>query len=180
LDLGTIESTYKGKPKKTHAILVSWELYGDGTATKEGHPMMASKRYTFSLADKAILRKDIESWRAKPLTEAECENFDIFRLLGSPAFITLANSDDGKYLNVTGVGKIIKGTPVPEKTHNKLTSLALVPGEFDQAVYDNLSDGLKEAIAKTPEYQALKGGKPVTADRNKSDLEDEFGDELPF
>lgn len=171
-----METTYKGKPRKQHLILVSWELHGEGTQTKSGEPMMVSKRYTFSLGDRAILRQDIESWRAKPLTEDEAAAFDILRLLGAPCLLTLAKSEDGKYLNVTTVSKIIKGTPVPERTHNKLTSLVLTKEDFNPAVFESLSDGLRDMIAKSPEYQAIKTGKSVST----VGKEPEFDDEIPF
>jgi hypothetical protein len=179
IDLGTQESSYKGKPRRTHLIRVFWELPGE--LAKDGEPMVISKRYTLSLSGKSILRADIESWRAKALTDEEAEAFDILKLLGAPCSLTLAKSEDGQYLNIVAVSKLIKGTPFPDKTYNKLTSLVLVPGEFNQAVYESLSDNMKDQIAKSPEYQAIKTGKPIQAAAAGGHVAtDDFDDEIPF
>jgi hypothetical protein len=43
--------------------------------------------------------------------------------------------------------------------------ISLEKGEFDQAAFDALKDGLKERIASSPEYQELKGaGKQSSSD----------------
>src|SRR5690349_18426253 len=77
---------------------VEWEVDG---AKKEG-PAVIGKTYTVSLGDKANLRKDLQAWRGKPFTPDELRGFDIAKLLGVPATITVTHTEkDGKtYANV--------------------------------------------------------------------------------
>lgn len=146
----------------------------------DGKPMMIAKRYTLSMNKKAILRQDLESWRAKAFSDEELETFDILNVLGAPALLTLAKSDNGDYTNVVGVAKLPKGTSVPTKTENEKLALVLTPEDFNQQVYDKLSDKLKELVAKSPEYQAIKSGKPLSAGGGKPADPDPFDDEIPF
>ena len=49
---------------------------------EEGRHIMVLKRYTKSLHRKANLYKDLCGWKGKPLSEAECESFDLELMLG--------------------------------------------------------------------------------------------------
>lgn len=178
LDLGTQQSTYQGQPRTQHLLLFAWELPEEKMA--DGKPMMVAKRYTLSMNKKAILRKDLESWRAKAFSDEELETFDILNVLGAPALLTLAKSDNGDYTNVVGVAKLPKGTQVPTETANEKLALVLTPADYREDVYGKLSDKLKELIAKSPEYQSIKSGKPIVSGGGKQADPDPFDDEIPF
>lgn len=140
--------------------------------------MMVSKRYTFSSSKQGHLRADLESWRAKAYTDEEIAGVDITKLLGVPALLTITRQEtNGKtYTNVDTVSKPMKGTSIPE-LHNEKVYLSLDPGEFKQSVYDGLSDYFKDTIAKSPEYQELKGGAPATTGQR---VDEELDDEIQF
>lgn len=156
VDLGTQETTWQGKPKQARKVLVSFELLGE-PRMDDGRPFLASTRYTASLSDRAMLRKDLESWRGRPFTAAELEGFDLSAILGRPCMVNLVKSEDEKYTNIAAITPLPAGLTAP-KAENELVEFSL--DDFNEAVFNSLSDGLKETIAKSPEYTAIKSGNP--------------------
>ena len=150
-------------------IMLSFELINE--LMEDGRPFSVASRYTLSGFANAMLRKHLENWRAKAYTDDEFAAFDITKLLRVPAMLTL--TEDGEYVNITGVSPLPKGTPIKPLV-NEAQVLILTPEDFDQAVYDKLHEKLQATIAASPEYQAIKTGKPVQ--RPNEDLDDE----IPF
>jgi hypothetical protein len=104
-DLGTHFSEKFGK--SAHKVLIVWELPEvridvevDGKL--KNLPKAISKKYTLSLNEKAVLRKDLESWRSKRFSKEELEGFDLARLLGVNCQMQVLHTEkDGKtYANV--------------------------------------------------------------------------------
>jgi hypothetical protein len=156
IDLGTQQIEWQGQVKHQHKILLSWELdclMEDGE--NAGKPFSIHKRYTYTWSEKGSLRADLESWRGRPFTEEEMNNFKLKNLLGAPCLIGVVhNKKDGKtYANISSIMKLPKGMTAP-KPVNPTVDFDL--GDFNQAVYDSFSDNLKQTIAKSPEYQKLK------------------------
>ena len=110
IDLGTQETEYEGKKGKAHQISIWWELHDEETMTDEGKPMLIFKTFTFSMSEKANLRKVLESWRGKAFTAEDFGNFDMRNLLGVPCLVNVAHKDgrNGTYSYVAGVGKLPK------------------------------------------------------------------------
>ena len=171
LDLGTQKSTYNGEVKQQHKLLIGFELINE--PMEDGRPFVVSSRYTLSGFKNAMLRKHLESWRAKAYTDEEFAAFDITRLVGVPALLTLTQTEDEKYVNITGIALPPKGTPLKPLVNDKQV-LILSNADFDAAVFDALSDGLKKTISSSPEYQAIKSGHPVES------FNEAVGDNLPF
>lgn len=151
--LGTQEGEYQGKKNIYPKVEIVWEL---SEKMKDGKPFVVKKKYTVSLADKAALRADLESWRGKAFTQDEIESFDEKKILGKSCILALVDSDDGKYTNVKSISPLMAGMSAPERV-NPLVSFSLDEGEFDQKVFDSLSDYLKGQITNSPEWKALKG-----------------------
>ena len=117
-DLGLQKSSYMGEEKIQHKIIVAWEIAEKINAPESeyhGKPYMLNKKYTLSLGEKSNLRKDLESWRGKPFTEAELKNgFDIENLYGINCLIGIKHDPDKKdasivYANVTAILPPTKG-----------------------------------------------------------------------
>ena len=117
-DLGLQKSSYMGEEKIQHKIIVAWEIAEKINAPESeyhGKPYMLNKKYTLSLGEKSNLRKDLESWRGKPFTEAELKNgFDIENLYGINCLIGIKHEPDKKdasivYANVTAILPPTKG-----------------------------------------------------------------------
>jgi hypothetical protein len=121
IDLGkqVIKSQMYGESVK-HQVYIRWQIpeersqWEQDGEKKEG-PAVIGKTYTVSLGDKANLRKDLQAWRGKPFTPDELRGFDIAKLLGVPATITVTHTEkDGRtYANIASVGGIPKGMPRP-------------------------------------------------------------------
>lgn len=108
VDLGIVKSTYSGKTKAQHKVNVIWQI---GENRDDGKPFMPRKRYTLSLHEKASLRKDLESWRGRPFSEAELDGFDIEALIGVPCMLSVVHAaqNGSVYANVTAIMRLPKG-----------------------------------------------------------------------
>ena len=118
-DLGLQKTTYMGDEKIQHKIIVAWEVTEKINAPESeyhGKPYMLNKKYTLSLSEKANLRKDLESWRGLPFSEAELKNgFDLEKLYGVNCLVGIKHEPDRKdpsivYANITAILPLTKGT----------------------------------------------------------------------
>lgn len=174
IDLGTQVSDYQGQVKQAHKILVNWELCG--SSNSEGKPFTIGKKYTLSLSDKATLRKELEAWRGRKFTPAELEGFDISKLIGAPCMINIVHAakDGTTYANIASIMPLAGGMIAPQLTLPKvLFSLS----NFDQNVFDSLSDGLKKMIASSPEYEYANGGRAFAGSSAGAAMDDA---DIPF
>ncbi len=177
VDLGTQDTTFKGEAKKVRLVTLSWEIPDE--KMEDGRPFSVNKRYTFSSNVKSIFRKDLESWRAKKFTDDELRTFEIDKLLGATAMLTIARSEDDKYTNVMGVGQPPKGTPRRTECINESFCFALEPDMFNPKLMEKMHEKTVEAIKKSPEYQALiKGQDPKQAAARQTSMD--LDDEIPF
>lgn len=181
IDLGTQETNYQGQAKKSHRLMVTWELFSEERMT-DGRPFSLSKTYTWSMHEKSTLRKDLESWRGRSFTDADFDAHDGFRiekLLGVPCLLTVIHETKGDDVRATikAVSKLPKQMTVggPE---NPKTFLWLSADEFSREAFAALSPRLQETIMKSPEYKAVVTGKPV--ETKPLDPGHDPDDEIPF
>jgi hypothetical protein len=157
IDIGTQRGEYQGKATARRQNIIGWELPNELMTEGEyaGRPFTVSKFYTASLGEKANLRKDLENWRGRAFTEQELQGFEARNILGKACMLSLTANDKGK-VRVTGVMALPKGMTVPDQI-NPPVFFSL--DEFDPAMYESLSDGIKKMIAASPEYQSnIRGG----------------------
>lgn len=159
IDLGTQETAYKGETKLAHRVMLTWELSNE--LMDDGKPYSISKTYTFSMHEKAALRKDLEAWRGQPFAETDFgpSGFNMKKLLGAPCMIGInpVLAENGKtYHKVSSVLKLPKGMAKPEPVNEHLY-LCLEPGEFDKSAFEKLSDKIREDITRSPQYASLAG-----------------------
>lgn len=155
IDMGTQKTEYQGQVKMTRRVMISWLIPDE--LMSDGKPFSAHKTYAWSMHEKATLRHDLESWRGMAFTPDDFGKFDTKNLLGKPCMLTVTQETkpDGRvFSNVSSVGKPMKGLVIP-KLSEPTVYLSLEPGDFDQAAYDTLGNGLKERIAQSPEFKAL-------------------------
>lgn len=182
LDLGTQQSSYMGKPRKAHKILISWEIKDDEAVMDDGRPMSIHQNYTWSMNEKANLRKDLESWRGKAFTEADFgENgFELADLLGVGCFMGVVHKEgDGGtiYANISAISKLPKGMTVPPLVNKKL--ILWLDETFDKAAFAELSEGMQNKIKGSPEYQSVVEGKKLPGGDSRDPLNDDLSD-IPF
>jgi len=167
IDLGTQEriNSFKGGiTEKRREIMIRWELDTE-TPMADGRPFIISRRYPFSMHEKAKLREHLEGWRGKKFVETDFGpgGFTLDKLLAVGCQLQVVHSErDGKtYANVENVVKLGRGMASPGPSVEPFL-LSLDPHEFDRDLFEGLSEYLKQLIAKSPEYQALTAPKPQT------------------
>jgi hypothetical protein len=80
IDNGLVTQDFGGKVKQVHKVTLRWQV--DEINPQNGKRFDVQKRYTFSLNEKATLRKDIEALRGRPLTKDELAGYDLEALIG--------------------------------------------------------------------------------------------------
>jgi hypothetical protein len=183
IDMGTQKTEFEGKVKLLPKVMIQFEVHGEDAEgnpiiTGKGEPMSISKNYTLSLADKATLRKDLQTWRGKEFTADELRGFELKNILGAWAMISVvskAGNNGKEYTNIAGVMSVpsaIKKAGLP-KHHNDLKLFSI--DEPDMGLFDTFSNSIKAKIEGSPEWQARKG----TAIPDASGFDD-MTDDIPF
>lgn len=173
IDLGTQKSTYQGETKSARKLLLSFELLGDERMS-DGRPFTISRRFTASMGDKAALKTFAEAWRGKNLTTEElAAGFDLSKMVGAFGLINLIETErDGRtYSNIASISPLPKAMPRPEGENPAAVFDFSNP---DWAVFDALSDRLKEQISESPEYKAAKQTPQAPV------VDECFSDDIPF
>jgi hypothetical protein len=163
IDIGTQHGEYQGKATARKQVIIVWELPNE--LMEDGKPYVASKFYTASLGEKANLRKDLEAWRGRAFSDEDLAGFDLRNILGKPCMLSVVAKDgsDTK-TKVGGVMAAPKGTTLPVATNDVF---AFDVDEWDQELFDKLSDGIKKLIQASDEYRkravssAPENGGPV-------------------
>lgn len=176
IDLGTQYSEKFGNSSRK--VLVKWELPDE--LMDDGKPVGTSKKYTLSLNEKANLKKDLESWLGRSITEQEQkEGYPLGNLLGKPCLLSIIHTQSGDktYANIASVMGVPKGTPVPAQ-FNPMTTYDVEDGK--NAVFEKLPDWIKKIIGESKEFK--DGDEPEVEETEPPDLSDtsvpfEFPDE---
>ena len=182
IDRGTQMKDYNGDKKTRHEVMLTWEIADE--LMSDGRPFSASKVYTWSMHEKAGLRKDLESWRGKSFVDDDFEGpnaFNTKKLIGAPCTLTITHSTkDGKtFAQIAGIGKMMKGITAPPLTNPK-AYLALEVDGWSPEIYANLSDKMKQIIAGSPEYKDLMMKLAKPEDHHEDGGAGRFDDDIPF
>lgn len=179
IDLGTQKTEYQGQTSHKRLIRIRWELADE--FMDDGKPFTISKRYTWSMGDRANLRKDLESWRGKPFEKSDFgpSGFDTRKLLGVPCLLTIVHKDsqNGIFANISAISPLPKGMEKPGGHNNELSYVALEKGRFSQDDFDLLHEKTKEQIRLSPEYQEVVEGKTPAVEQPHGE---QIDDEIPF
>lgn len=185
IELGTTNTEWEGKAKKSRKIAFSFEsaeLMGQDEGEFAGKPYLITARFTASLGEKANMRKSLEAWRGRKFTPVELEAFNLHNVLGKPCMVNMVhgNGDQGKvYSNIASMMPLPAGLTAPQAV-GPLIFFSLA--EFDQKVYDSLTDYYKRAIAESDEYKALFGKPALTKAPvgNSAAAAELLYDDIPF
>ena len=177
IDIGTQTNDYQGKTNTKRQCIIAWELPTEimQSGEKAGQPFLVGKFYTSSLNEKANLRHDLANWRGRDFTPEELKGFNPKNILDRACLLSLTENDKGR-AGITGVMALPKGAQVPARV-NEIVYFSL--DEFDAAIFDSLSDGYKNLIMKSPEYQALSKQK-AAAPRAGGAAFDDMDDDINF
>jgi hypothetical protein len=162
IDLGTQMREYEGKVTMSRKGKFFFELHGEDAEgksllTSDGKPLIQSREYTISLNEKANLRRDLEAWRGKSFNEEELKGFHLKTLLGHFCMVNISHRQKGDmtYADLKGISSvpaIYKKAGLPEGVN---TTMLFDLNNFDAAMFDSLSDNIKETIKKSPEYRGI-------------------------
>ena len=160
IDIGHQETVWKGETKIMHKVVFTWELHGEDNdgqplTTDDGKPLIVSKRYTVSLGDQSTLRKDLESWSGKKMTEEDRKGFDLKTLLGKFCMLSVVHSDDGKYANVGSINSVPTAirNAIPEGINQPISFWL---NEYTKEQYDALPKYYREKITDSSEWRGTK------------------------
>jgi hypothetical protein len=129
-DLGNQKTSYMGKERIQHKIIIAWEISQTIDAPDSeyhGKPYMLTRKYTLSMGELSNLRKDLEAWRGKPFTAEEVRNgVDLEKLYGVNCYIGIKHEPDRNdaskvYANVTAILPLPKGVQSikPVRAHDE-------------------------------------------------------------
>jgi hypothetical protein len=160
IEIGTIETEYKGEKKWLHKVRIGWEFPLETKVFNEEkgeQPIVISKEYTLSMADKANLRADLANWRGKAFSEEEAKRFDITKLVGVPCMINVIHEpgkqDPSKiYEKVGSIMPLPKGTVCPPQIN---PTFILSYDDWDDAKFEALPDFIKDKIKLSKQFKNL-------------------------
>ncbi len=183
IDLGTQRGEYKGQEKVQHKLIISWEIPDE--KMDDGRPFTIGQKFTWSMSEKANLRKVLESWRGRAFSEEDFgqNGFDIKSVIGVGCMVNVVHEKKGDktYSNIASVARLPKGmnAPAPE---NKRSYVWLSKEEFVQKNFDELSDHLKSIIQGAPEFKALSEPERIHDSEPAGPRDDVpfLDDEIPF
>lgn len=175
VDIGWQETNFGTKQQ----VIILWETPNE--LMKDGRPFGVSKVYTASMNEKAILRKDIQSWRGKAMSDEEADGFELNAVLGKACLLNITETQKGDrtYTNVGAVTPIMKGMTVP-RCSNALVLYDM--DAHDQGAYSQLPDWIRKKIdsgrACHNEGDGYRGDEQTSA--ASSGFVDDAGLDLPF
>jgi hypothetical protein len=117
-DIGTqpVSPGRPGKPQRK--LVIAWELPHCRADFKRDEeivnlPRAISSTYTFSMYENARLRKCLQGWLGKKLSDEAADAFDMFSMIGKFCQILVTHREVGDeiYANVDNVVPIPKETP---------------------------------------------------------------------
>lgn len=184
VDMGTQKSEYLGQIKHLPKVMLQFEVHGEDDTGKplitvKGEPMTISKNFTLSLAEKATLRKDLQTWRGKEFTADELRGFELKNILGAWAMLNISKSagNDGKdYTNIATINSVPKQmkTTLPNG-HNQAGMFTI--SDPDMTMFETFGDNLKSKITSSPEWQDRKTeSKPTSKGNGFEDMDSD----IPF
>lgn len=155
---GTVPENINGKVQELNKIRLVFETPAKKHVFKEGEepkPFSVSKEFTFSMSDRANLRKALEGWRSRQFTDKEAAAFDISKLLGVPCMITVIHktSKSGKVrAEISSISSLPEGMTVPPQINE---SFLFTVSEFSDEKFNKLSNFFKEKVQSSLEYKQL-------------------------
>lgn len=173
IDIGTQKGEFEGKANFKRQVIIGWELPNDPMTEGDykGKPFTVSRFYTASLGEKANLRADLKNWRGRDFTPQELAGFDPKNIIGKCCMLSLTLNKNQK-VRVTGVMSLPKGMDVPEQVS---PAVYFSLDDFDDTVYQSLSDGYKKMINVSPEFQQL-----TSFDTPVKKRAEDLDDDIPF
>lgn len=149
IDLG---EQYSEKFKNySNKIMLTFELLGETVEIDgEEKPRQISKIFAFATGQRSGLRKFLQSWDGKQLSDEQAAEEELSQRLGRTCQLQVVLNETGDKANIDNIMAVPKGVQVA-KPKSEMTLFDL--DEFDQATFDKLSDWTRETIQKSSQWQ---------------------------
>jgi hypothetical protein len=174
IHVGTIPSEWQGQVRDRDVVRIGFELplelrkFGEDETEK---PMVISSgNLTNTMGEKSKLRPLVEGIIGTRLDKEEAEFFELTDILGMACMINIVHDQKGEktYARIASAAPVPKGVKVPDAI-NEAWVLDFNDNWSDMQ-YRALPDFLKDMIATSKEYKALKGIKEPTREEIESEL----------
>lgn len=178
VDIGTQTDNYDGRSNTRRQVVLTFEtplnLIEGGDY--DGQPFALSQFYTASLSAKAKLRHDLESWRGREFTAEELAGFDLQAVLGKTCTLNvISKTNKSRIGSILAAQSSVKLPPMV----NKMVYFSL--DAYDEKAFQSLPEWQRKFIEKSPEYKAIKSGKPKADPMGVSPDDIDDGDSsIPF
>lgn len=177
VDIGLQKNERYGNSSRK--VVIGWEIADEYVEIDgEKKPRVFSARYTASLNEKSILRRDLAAWRGRDFTEEELAQFNLRNIVGVPCLIQIIHKEgnNGKtYANLASIMKLPKGMMAPKLT---LDTIVYDIDDNDPADVEKLPEWIANQIKASESYQQrlreASGGAATMTDLEEAD------GELPF
>lgn len=164
VDLG--DQFNKTYGKASRKVMIGWEI-PEETIEIDGEkkPRMVYNRYTASLRENSILRKDLAAWRGRDFTEEELTGFDLHNVVGASCYLNIIHreSNGRVYANISSI------MALPKKAEKGKLSEPPVVFDLDSASEADIealppwiadiirqSETYKNRDAEPPKFQELE------------------------
>ena len=172
IDLG---EQYSEKFKNySNKIMLTFELLGETVEIDgEQKPRQISKIFAFSVGQKSGLRKFLQSWDGKQLSDEQAAEEDLSQRLGRTCQLQVVLNETGDKANIDNVMAVPKGVQLA-KPQSEMILFDL--DEFDQATFEKLSEWTRETVQKSTQWQKNHASTEVIqADPETGEVLDEAG-----
>lgn len=152
--LGTAESRFNDKERKNE-IMLRFEL--PQLHFKGTEPRVVWDTYTWSMGPKSNLRKLLNVWCGRTLTDVQADTLDFEKLLGRPVYVTIIHKDgnNGSYAKIASVSRAPNdGEGWPKQI---MPSVLFNVGNFHDAELQLLPKSVLERVMKSDEFQQRNG-----------------------
>ncbi len=117
----------------------------------DGKPTTFSQFYNLTLNKGSNLLKLLEGWRGRAFSAEEFKGFELKNILGKPCFLNIVFDEEKEKTIVSAATPLPKGFVAPQGV-NPLVYFSIE--DFDNAVFQNISEGIAKMIVKSPEFKA--------------------------
>ena len=175
-----------------HEVLILFELPNqrieiEKDGEKVNLPRAQSQTYTYSMSDRANLRKDLQTWRGKNFTDLEAADFDLKELLGSNCILHVlhrtSKSTGNIYASIESITKLMPG--MDKKTPENPTVYFSFDNGID-SIPETAPPWVIEKIKSSDEYSYImdaRSGADGTLEPSENGEDESLGDEnadVPF
>ena len=180
VDIGVQKNERYGNSSRK--VIIGWEIADEYVEVDgEQKPRVFSARYTASLNEKAILRRDLSAWRGREFTEEELSEFNLCNIIGAPCLIQIIHKEGNNgrmYANLASIMKLPKGMSTPKMT---LDPVIYDIDESDIHDVDKLPEWIANVVKQSESYQQRLRSESGGAAKMDDFVEiDDSEDGLPF